>query len=82
MIDPDVQMGADVVIFDPKLVSNSTIIGGIRIGSHAVIGAGAVVTVDVPDFSIAAGNPARVLRSFTNAHELRQYIESRQEDAS
>jgi acetyltransferase-like isoleucine patch superfamily enzyme len=59
--------------------SNATIIGGIRIGSHVVIGAGAVVTTDIPDFSIAAGNPARVLQAFESAAEMRRYIESKQE---
>jgi UDP-2-acetamido-3-amino-2,3-dideoxy-glucuronate N-acetyltransferase len=64
-----------------SLGSNATVIGGIRIGSHAVIGAGAVVTTDIPDFSIVAGNPARVVRSFANAEELRGYIESQQQGA-
>jgi acetyltransferase-like isoleucine patch superfamily enzyme len=58
--------------------SNATIVGGIRIGSHVVIGAGAVVTTDIADFSIAAGNPARVLQTFASAAELRRYIESKQ----
>ena len=33
-----------------------------RIGAHSIIGAGAVVTKDVPDYAIVGGNPARVLR--------------------
>lgn len=33
-----------------------------RIGAHSIIGAGAVVTHDVPDYAIVAGNPARVIR--------------------
>jgi UDP-2-acetamido-3-amino-2,3-dideoxy-glucuronate N-acetyltransferase len=65
-----------------SLGSNATVIGGIRIGSHAVIGAGAVVTADIPDFSIVAGNPARVVRSFANAEELWGYIESQQQGAA
>lgn len=35
---------------------------GVRIGHGAVVGAGAIVTKDIPNFAIAAGNPARVLR--------------------
>lgn len=35
----------------------------VRIGRHCVVGAGSVVTHDVPDFSVVAGNPARVLRT-------------------
>lgn len=42
--------------------SNATILGGITIGKRAIVGAGAVVTKDVPDFTVVAGNPARVLR--------------------
>ncbi len=41
--------------------SNATIIAGVTIGESALIGAGAVVTKDVPDFAIAAGVPARVI---------------------
>jgi len=41
--------------------SNATVLAGITIGESALIGAGAVVTKDVPDFAIAAGVPARVI---------------------
>jgi UDP-2-acetamido-3-amino-2,3-dideoxy-glucuronate N-acetyltransferase len=41
--------------------SNVTIIAGVTIGEAALIGAGAVVTKDVPDFAIVAGVPARVI---------------------
>jgi acetyltransferase-like isoleucine patch superfamily enzyme len=43
--------------------SGATLLGGITIGENAIIGAGSVVTKDVPANSIVAGNPARVLRS-------------------
>ena len=40
---------------------NSCILNGINIGNGAVIGAGSVVTKDVPDYAVVAGNPARII---------------------
>lgn len=42
--------------------SNATILCGITIGEGALVGAGAVVTKDVPPFSVVAGNPAKVIK--------------------
>lgn len=42
--------------------SSVTILAGVTIGEHAIVGAGAVVTKDVPAHTIVAGNPARILR--------------------
>jgi acetyltransferase-like isoleucine patch superfamily enzyme len=44
------------------LGTGSTILGGVTIGERAIVGAGSVVTRDVPPAVIVAGNPARVLR--------------------
>ena len=46
--------------------SRSMILKGVTLGDRAVIGAGAVVTKDVPAYSVAAGNPARIVRTIPN----------------
>lgn len=43
--------------------SNTTILAGITIGSYAMVGAGSVVTENVPDGTIVAGNPAKIIRN-------------------
>lgn len=50
-------IGDNVMIF-----ANSVIIGGITIGDNAIIGAGSVVLHDVPQNSIVAGNPAKIIK--------------------
>lgn len=42
--------------------ANATILPGITIGKKAMIGAGSVITKDVPDYALVMGNPARVVR--------------------
>lgn len=50
---------------------NTVVVPGVHIGSNVVIGAGSVVTKDIPDWSVAAGNPCRVIRKITE--EDKQY---------
>ncbi|MBQ8637737.1 MAG: sugar O-acetyltransferase [Lachnospiraceae bacterium] len=52
---------------------NSVICPGVTIGNNVVIGAGSVVTKDIPDWSIAAGNPCRVIRKITEADRKKYY---------
>lgn len=47
------------------LASGVTVCGGVKIGKNCVIGAGSVVTKDIPDGVFAAGNPCRVIRKIT-----------------
>ncbi|MCR4677121.1 MAG: hypothetical protein K5679_00015 [Lachnospiraceae bacterium] len=44
------------------LAANSTVIGNVIIGNNVIVGAGSVVTKDIPDNSVVVGNPARVIR--------------------
>jgi maltose O-acetyltransferase len=55
-----IDIGADVWVGGGALI-----LPGVRIGSRTVIGAGSVVTRDVPDGVLAAGNPCRVIREIT-----------------
>ncbi len=52
---------------DVWIGANAVITAGVKIGKHAVIAAGSIVTKDVPNFSIAAGNPARILKQYNPA---------------
>ena len=50
--------------FDSHIGSNAIVLPGITIGKHCIIGAGSVVTKNVPDFSVVAGNPAKVIKYY------------------
>ncbi len=52
-----------------KIGANSTLLPGVRIGVGALIGAGSVVTKDVPDYAVFVGNPARFVRYVTSIEE-------------
>ena len=52
-----------VVRFGADIGMNACLLPGIHIGAHSIVGAGAVVTHDVPDYAVVAGSPARVLYS-------------------
>ena len=46
---------------------------GVHIGSNVVIGAGSVVTKDIPDWSVAVGNPCRVVKKITEDFKDRKF---------
>lgn len=60
------EYGIDITIGDNVWIGGSvSILPGVTIGDNAVIGAGSVVTKDIPANVIAAGNPCRVIREIT-----------------
>lgn len=62
------EYGKEITIGDNVWIGGNTVIcPGVHIGNNVVIGAGSVVTKDIPDWSIAAGNPCHVLRTITEA---------------
>jgi acetyltransferase-like isoleucine patch superfamily enzyme len=66
-----VETGADVGM-------NASILPGVRIGAHAIVGAGAVVTHAIPEYAIAAGVPARVIRSRRGIQASAQAVDAGQ----
>ena len=54
---------------------NIIILSGVTIGDGAVIGAGSIVTKDVPPFSIAVGNPAKVIKKRFSDNIIKQLLE-------
>ena len=58
-----VQKGQKVSIGEGSYIGiNTVIVGIVKIGKHCVIGANSVVTKDVPDYCVAVGSPAKVIR--------------------
>lgn len=47
--------------------AGATILPGVEVGKHAVVGAAAVVTKDVPDYAVVVGNPARVIKTLDSS---------------
>src|SRR3954447_10444308 len=64
--DSDWKVAAILVQRGASIGTGATILGGVSIGPRAIIGAGSVVTKDVPADMIVAGNPARIIRSVTS----------------
>jgi acetyltransferase-like isoleucine patch superfamily enzyme len=68
--ESDWQVEPTVVKRGASIGSGATILSRITIGENAIVGAGSVVTRDVPDNAIVAGNPAKVLRYISQEPKL------------
>jgi acetyltransferase-like isoleucine patch superfamily enzyme len=65
----------DVIIEDDVWIgARAIILKGVRIGAGSVIGAGSIVTRDVPSYVVAAGNPCRVLRPRFTPEQLARHL--------
>ena len=74
------EYGIDITIGDNVWIGGNTVIlPGVTIGDCCVIGAGSVVTHDIPAWTVAAGNPCRVLRRITE-EDRRKYFDGREAD--
>lgn len=62
-----VQKGQKVSVGEGSYIGiNAVIVGNVKIGKHCVIGANSVVTKDVPEYCVAVGSPARVIKNMKN----------------
>jgi acetyltransferase-like isoleucine patch superfamily enzyme len=75
------EYGIEITVGDNVWIGGNVVIcPGVTIGSNSVIGAGSVVTRDIPAWSVAVGNPARVVKTITEA-DKRYYFGKREFDA-
>jgi len=63
--EADWQVEPTIVRRGASIGTGATILGGLEIGARSIVGAGAVVTKNVPPDSIVAGNPARIIKTIT-----------------
>lgn len=70
--EADWKVQKTVVKDGASIGSGATILGSLTIGENSIVGAGSVVTKDVPANVIVAGNPARVFRSIRDAKRVRE----------
>lgn len=65
IIDQPIVSEGQISIGDDSFIgAGAVIMGGVTIGKHAVIGANSVVTHNIPDFSVAAGIPAKIIKKY------------------
>ena len=69
-VQPRTIIGNDVWIGDSAII-----LSGVRVGDGAIVGAGAVVTKDIPPYAIACGVPARIIRYRFNEFEIQRLLQ-------
>lgn len=69
---PDPVWERTLICRGASIGSNATILGNVTIGENALVGAGSVVTRDVPANTVVVGNPARILRKLESEQKYEQ----------
>lgn len=65
VIDQPIVKKGKIIIEDDSFIGiNAVIMGSVHIGKHSVVGANAVVTHDVPAYSVVAGSPAKIIKQY------------------
>ncbi|MCY1634716.1 acyltransferase [Marinifilum sp. D737] len=59
-----------VIEEEAHIGANSVVVAGVTIGKRSQVGAGSVVTKDIPPFCVAVGNPAKVVKRFNHEKEI------------
>lgn len=62
----DLDIRPTIIEEEAHIGANSVVVAGVTIGKRCQVGAGSVVTKDIPPFSVAVGNPARVIKRFNH----------------
>lgn len=75
------EYGKEITVGDNVWIGGSSIVcPGVHIGSNVVIGAGSVVTKDIPDWCMATGNPCKVIRMITEADRRKLFKDEEIDD--
>ncbi|MFT3995704.1 MAG: acyltransferase [Dysgonomonas sp.] len=69
-------VGTSLIVVEDDVVigANAVVVAGVIIGRHSMIGAGSVVTRNIPPYSVAVGNPAKVIKKYD--FESKQWIKA------
>lgn len=70
VMDQHIQQKSEVVIGDGSWIGENACIIGAKIGKNCVIGANSVVTKDIPDYCVAVGVPARIIKRYDNVTKM------------
>lgn len=69
--------GPTIIGNDVGILYNAMVLSGVKVGDGAIIGAGAVVTKDVPPYAIVAGNPARIIKYRFSEEQIKALLKIR-----